>query len=64
MTDKTKENALSKTTEYDITQDRKAISILNHVLTTGHTAEVYIGKYGIVIREIRRSLKYDQSQRK
>lgn len=64
MTDNTKQNQLSKSHEYDITQDRKAISILNHVLTTGHTAEVYIGKYGIVIREIRRSLKYDQSQGK
>lgn len=47
--------------KYDITKDRKAIAILNRVLHSGHTAEVYIGKYGLVIREIRRSLKYDQS---
>lgn len=47
--------------EYDIRKDRMAISVLNHVLRSGNTCEVYIGKYGIVIREIKRKLKYDQS---
>ena len=37
------------------------MSVLNHIVTSGHTAEVYIGKYGLVIREIKRKLKYDQS---
>ena len=46
---------------YDIKDDRMAISVLNHVLRSGNTAEVYIGKYGIVIREVKRKLKYDQA---
>ena len=46
---------------YDIRKDRMAISVLNHVLQSGNTCEVYIGKYGIVIREIKRKLKYDQA---
>ena len=46
---------------YDIKDDRMAISVLNHVLRNGNTAEVYIGKYGLVIREVKRTLKYDQS---
>lgn len=52
---------LQKREEYDIKKDRKAMSVLNHIVTSGHTAEVYIGKYGLVIREIKRKLKYDQS---
>ena len=52
---------LQKTEEYDIKKDRKEMSVLNHIVTSGHTAEVYIGKYGLVIREIKRKLKYDQS---
>lgn len=46
---------------YDIRHDRKALSVLNHVVTSGHTAEVYIGKYGLVIRDVRRKVAYDQS---
>ena len=40
-----------------------AIFVLNRVLRSGNTAEIYIGKYGIVIREVKRTLKYDQSPR-
>ena len=46
---------------YDIKDDRMAITVLNRVLRSGNTAEIYIGKYGIVIREVKRTLKYDQS---
>ena len=46
---------------YDIKDDRMAIHVLNHVLRSGNTAELYIGKYGLVIREIKRKLKYDQA---
>ena len=49
--------------EYDISNDRMAIFVLNRVLRSGNTAEIYIGKYGIVIREVKRTLKYDQSPR-
>lgn len=49
--------------EYDISNDRMAISVLNRVLRSGNTVEIYIGKYGIVIREVKRTLKYDQSPR-
>lgn len=47
--------------DYDIKNDRMAISVLNHVLRSGNTAELYIGKYGLVIREVKRKLKYDQA---
>lgn len=52
---------LQNSEKYDIRHDRKALSVLNHVVTSGNTAEVYIGKYGLVIREIKRKLKYDQA---
>ena len=61
----TKENSniLQNNEKCDSMLDRKAISILNHILTEGHSAEVFVGKYGVVIREIKRKLVYDQSRK-
>lgn len=42
----------------DILSDSKAITVLQEILDRKNTAEVFVGKYGIVIREISRKTKY------
>lgn len=42
----------------DILKDSKALSVLQEILDHENTAEVFVGKYGLVIREISRKTKY------
>lgn len=42
----------------DILKNEEALQVLQSILDGGSTAEVFVGKYGIVIREIKRKTKY------
>jgi len=46
--------------KYDILNNRKALTALQSILERKNTAEVFVGKYGLVIREISRKTKYTQ----
>lgn len=53
-------DVLHENEKYDILKNNKALLALNGILERKNTAEVFIGKYGIVIREISRKTKYTQ----
>ena len=42
----------------DILKNEEALQVLQCILDSDSTAEVFVGKYGIVIREIKRKTKY------
>lgn len=46
--------------KYDILNNRKALTALQSILERKNTAEIFVGKYGLVIREISRKTKYTQ----
>lgn len=53
-------DVLHENEKYDILKNNKALLALKEILERKNTAEVFIGKYGIVIREISRKTKYTQ----
>lgn len=44
---------------YDINNETEALSAINAILSSGNKAEVFRGKTGIVVLEIKRKLKYE-----
>lgn len=58
MLEKKHGKMLHEEAKCDILCDSKAITVLQEILDRKNTAEVFIGKYGIVIREISRKTKY------
>ena len=58
MLEKKHGEMLHEEAKYDILNDSKAITALQEILDRKSTAEVFAGKYGIVIREISRKTKY------
>ena len=55
--------SLKNSEKYDISSDKRAIDALNVILRNKSTAEIFIGKYGLVIREIKRNTTYSSLQR-
>ena len=55
--------SLKNSEKYDISSDKRAIAALNVILRNKSTAEIFIGKYGLVIREIKRNTTYSSQQR-
>lgn len=55
--------SLKNSEKYDISSDKRAIDALNVILRNKSTAEIFIGKYGLVIREIKRNTTYSSQQR-
>ena len=53
-------DVLHENEKYDTLKNNKALLALKEILERKNTAEVFIGKYGIVIREISRKTKYTQ----
>lgn len=53
---------MKKVEKCDIYSDKRALHALQSILERKNTAEVYIGRYGLVVREIKRKLIYDQSE--
>ena len=58
MLEKKHGEMLHEADKYDILSDSRAITVLQAILDRKNTAEVYAGKYGIVIREVSRKTKY------
>lgn len=42
----------------DIKQEDEVLSVVEHIINTGGTAEIHIGKDGIIVREVKRKNKY------
>lgn len=53
-------DVLREIKKYDILTNSKALIALQNILERKNTAEVFVGKYGLVIREISRKTKYTQ----
>lgn len=52
------EDVLKKRDKYDILTNNEALYALQGILDRKNTAEVFAGKYGIVVREIKRKTIY------
>ena len=62
MSEKKHGKMLHEEIKCDIVSDSKAITVLQDILDRKNTAEVFVGKYGIVIREISRKTKYTHQE--
>lgn len=49
---------LNEKKKCDILKNEEALHVLQAILDNDSTAEVFVGKFGIVIREIKRKTKY------
>ena len=53
---------LSNTDKYSILNNKEALCALQEILNRKNTAEIFVGKYGLVIREISRKTKYSHQE--
>lgn len=44
--------------KYDIYKEREAILTINRILNDGGTCELFLVKDGLLVREVRKKLKY------
>ena len=54
--------SLKNTDKYSILDNSKALSALQEILDRKNTAEIFVGKYGLVVREISRKTKYTHQE--
>ena len=59
---KSTDKQFTKENKYTIVNDSKALLALQTILDRKNTAEIFMGKYGIVIREVSRTTKYTPQQ--
>lgn len=48
--------------KYSIIENKEALCALQGILDRKNTAEIFVGKYGIVVREISRKTKYTHQE--
>ena len=46
----------------DIYKERKALDTVNDILNRGGTVELFIGKTGLLVRQVTKKLKYESTQ--
>ena len=42
----------------DISKESEVLSVVNAIINTGGTAEIHMGKDGLIVREVKRKNKY------